>query len=395
LENFTHSLAGAVIAHAALRADATRGERRVFLAAGVIASNAPDLDLLYTSITPMPIGYLLHHRGHTHTLVGAAAIFAGLLLLMRLFRSGRSPAQFVRLCVVLGASLISHLALDAANTYGVHPFFPADNRWYYGDTFFVFEPGLWTVLSATAALNATSRVGRTLLIASVVALPISTVVAGLVPWAAIAVIGATTIVLAGAARGRPPRTRSLVALTLCALYAGAMSGLSRYARAEVRAEASTPLPAQVLDIVMTPNPAFPVCWAIIMIERDDRAGMLMLRRGSFSLLPGFHPAVACPLNRFATSRDLREAGGDRYVWVDEYRLPVDDMRRLVTDCWAAAWLRFARAPVWDGRRLFDLRFESDARGNFTSMQYDANVSHIECPPRVPPWEVPRADALAR
>ena len=59
--------------------------RTVFIAAGVVAANAPDVDLLYTGLTEAPLGYLLHHRGHSHTLPGLAAlglvIWAGLRLL--------------------------------------------------------------------------------------------------------------------------------------------------------------------------------------------------------------------------------------------------------------------------------------------------------------------------
>ena len=51
-------------------ADALPPERRLFYAAGIVAANLPDLDLFYTAVTPAPLGYLLHHRGHTHTLVG-------------------------------------------------------------------------------------------------------------------------------------------------------------------------------------------------------------------------------------------------------------------------------------------------------------------------------------
>jgi inner membrane protein len=136
LENLTHSLVGAVVAEAALGQGASPRTRRVFLAAGIIASNAPDLDLLYTSITPVPIGYLLHHRGHTHTLVGLLALFGILTPIVIAVRSlsQRDPPPLVRLCVVLVLGLGSHLALDAGNNYGVHPFFPVDNGWYYGDS---------------------------------------------------------------------------------------------------------------------------------------------------------------------------------------------------------------------------------------------------------------------
>ena len=71
LDNLTHSLAGRrPRGGRAARPTSTRTARRLFLATGVIASNLPDLDLVYTGIAPAPLGYLLHHRGHTHTSSG-------------------------------------------------------------------------------------------------------------------------------------------------------------------------------------------------------------------------------------------------------------------------------------------------------------------------------------
>src|SRR5688572_27706353 len=78
MDNLTHSLVGVALAHVALPDTAPRTRRGVFLAGGVLAANLPDIDLLYVGITPPPLGYLLHHRGHTHTLVGLVA--QGLLL---------------------------------------------------------------------------------------------------------------------------------------------------------------------------------------------------------------------------------------------------------------------------------------------------------------------------
>ena len=46
-------------------------------------------------------------------------------------------------CIGKGREL--HLAMDFANNYGVHPFWPLSGRWFYGDTIFIIEP-LWLVL---------------------------------------------------------------------------------------------------------------------------------------------------------------------------------------------------------------------------------------------------------
>ena len=47
------------MAQCAVPRDAMARTRAVFICAGVVAANAPDVDLLYTGITVAPLGYLL------------------------------------------------------------------------------------------------------------------------------------------------------------------------------------------------------------------------------------------------------------------------------------------------------------------------------------------------
>ena len=54
-------------------------------------------------------------------------------------------------------SLLGHLVLDSWNSYGVHPFYPFDMRWYYGDAMFIVEPWLWLFLGVAAMANTRSR----------------------------------------------------------------------------------------------------------------------------------------------------------------------------------------------------------------------------------------------
>ena len=85
MDNVTHAFIGAAMAECAVPQGASSRTRTILITAGVIAANAPDIDLLYTRITEAPLGYLLHHRGHSHTLPGLAvlgvAIWSGLKVL--------------------------------------------------------------------------------------------------------------------------------------------------------------------------------------------------------------------------------------------------------------------------------------------------------------------------
>src|ERR1700741_4244032 len=127
------------MAECALPTDALSRTRAVFMCVGVVAANAPDLDLFYTGIIEEPLGYLLHHRGHSHTLPGLATlgilIWAGLRLVPQTWRAVRGAES--RVMLLIAAALVSHLLMDTANGYGTHLFYPVSSRWVYGDAVFV------------------------------------------------------------------------------------------------------------------------------------------------------------------------------------------------------------------------------------------------------------------
>lgn len=78
MDNLTHSIIGfgvGEVVHRSLPAEADtlaqRVRHRLLLVSCALASNFPDLDLFLTRLLPDPLGYLLNHRGHTHTALWA------------------------------------------------------------------------------------------------------------------------------------------------------------------------------------------------------------------------------------------------------------------------------------------------------------------------------------
>ena len=165
MEPITHFLTGACIGRAGLN----RKTAYATLAA-VLAAEGPDGDMLW--MFSGPVDELKHHRGITHTFLGAplvaGAVVGAIWLLDRWVQARRrrklaaaarpidpdapGPAlpQAVHWGWLYATALIaalSHILLDWTNNYGVRPFFPFNPRWYAGSFVFIAEPVLWGLLA--------------------------------------------------------------------------------------------------------------------------------------------------------------------------------------------------------------------------------------------------------
>ena len=378
VENITHSLVGATLAELALPASASPDQRRLFFTAGIVAANLPDADLLYTRVIDGPLGYLLHHRGHTHTVAGLAAQAAliGLVSMLPGVRKHLGTAGR-RFAALIGAALASHLILDSWNSYGVHPFWPVDDRWFYGDVIFIAEPWLWVLLGVTLTLNAHRRVARGVVGTLLVGLTIAVTVFGAISvtsFAALAIVGTGS---AFALMGLAPRRRSVAALTATVAFVVAMFAARHDIEKRALAALAHSPGAQVVDIVLSPQPANPLCWSALAVVKDERAGEYLMTRATVPL----RSAVRCG-----------SGARGRVVWDAPVRQSLATLRRSVRDdCRVRAWMQFGRAPVLDIGRIADMRFGGAERGNFSSM---ALVTPSQaCPAHLTSWGMPRADLL--
>lgn len=164
LEPVTHFLTGACLG----RSGFNRTTAYATLAM-VLGAEAPDIDVLWN--LRGPVAGFEHHRGLTHTFLGApfmALLVTGAVWLWHRWRTRsatyttnqpatRKDNRPVRWgwiwCFALIADL-SHLLLDWTNNYGVRPFFPFNPRWYAGNIFFIFEPVLFGALLAALVMPA-------------------------------------------------------------------------------------------------------------------------------------------------------------------------------------------------------------------------------------------------
>jgi inner membrane protein len=159
MEPVTHFLTGACLG----RSGFNRKTAYATLAM-TLAAETPDLDIFWGFRGPLVA--FQHHRGFTHTLLGAPVVALVVTLFCWGFHHVRRkkppiPPRWILLwCFALLADL-SHILLDFTNNYGVRPFAPWNPHWYSWDIVFIFEPVMFifllTGLIAPAVLGLVDR----------------------------------------------------------------------------------------------------------------------------------------------------------------------------------------------------------------------------------------------
>ena len=141
LDPLTHILTGACLSRAGL--NRTTGLATLTL---VLAAEAPDVDIL--SVFGGSVSYFQHHRGFTHTLLGAPfvaglalAIAYGIYRLLRLRGGGtKVPVKWKLLYSYALLAVLLHILQDFTNSYGVRPFAPFNPKWFSWDIVSLIDP---------------------------------------------------------------------------------------------------------------------------------------------------------------------------------------------------------------------------------------------------------------
>jgi len=143
MDNITHTLTGLMLARAGLGRTTPRGGSLMMM----LAANAPDLDVFVG--LPGGLAYIEYHRGYAHSLLLAPAMAVIPLLLARWIR-GASINWYSYLACLAG--VLSHLALDLTNVYGVRLLLPFSSRWLHLDITNIVDP--WILLIFLIAIAA-------------------------------------------------------------------------------------------------------------------------------------------------------------------------------------------------------------------------------------------------
>lgn len=410
MDNLTHTLISVLVGetlHRSVPPSAVlsdRARRGIAITVMAVGGNLPDVDIVYTQWAGSTVDYVLHHRGHTHTIVGALGLSLVLFLAVRLWwryrkvEPRRADTWFLTGLAVLAPLL--HLGLDLTNNYGIHPFWPVDKHWYYGDAVFIVEPLLWAC-SAALLFVLPSRTMR-ILIGLVLAAGIGlSWFSGYVPASLAALLTLLTLGLVAVSRFASARVALASGIATWLALTATFVLTTQSAEHRIKSILADRFPAaRTLDIVLTPMPANPLCREVLAVQATT--DQYVVRRAFHSLAPGWIPADRCarsyPSGTGTTAplQPVAQASTDQIVWKGEVTMPAGLLAGLRTEyCAVDALLQFARAP-WaaprgDGWVVGDLRFDLEPGLGLAEVEVDP--AKDECPHLPAPWLPPREDLL--
>ena len=144
MEPVTHFLTGACLGRSGFN-------RRTAYAtlAMTLAAEAPDMDVFWG--LRGPVAGFGHHRGITHTFLGAPFVALAVTGVVWLWHRSRRrppvvPPRWAWVWFLSCLAVLSHIFLDWTNNYGIRPFFPFNPRWYSLDIAFIIEPVIFAAL---------------------------------------------------------------------------------------------------------------------------------------------------------------------------------------------------------------------------------------------------------
>jgi inner membrane protein len=141
MDNLTHTLVGLMISRCGFDSWASKRAVRGMSAMMVLAANAPDIDgypFFYSQLE-----YLKIHRGYTHSLA-AIPVMTLLPIAIVCGITKQKPTLMAWFGCML--ALLSHLALDWTNVYGIRMLLPFSDRWLRLDINNLVEPIVWAIL---------------------------------------------------------------------------------------------------------------------------------------------------------------------------------------------------------------------------------------------------------
>lgn len=131
MDPLTHTVAGTLIAKAAF----SRRMGRTATAALTVSAEFPDIDFILR-LWGLPF-FLEHHRGFTHSFLGAVVFALPLGWLFWRLSGGKRYWPWAGLCLL---GILLHIVLDLATSFGTMVFYPFSRERYAWDILFIIDP---------------------------------------------------------------------------------------------------------------------------------------------------------------------------------------------------------------------------------------------------------------
>lgn len=386
MDNLTHSLAGLIEAELVSETfKATPEQRILLLAIGVLANNFPDLDLIYADRIERPLGYLLHHRGHTHTLggigLGFLLVIAILYALPKTRRIVKQATMLARVGLTLGLGLVTHLLMDSWNSYGVHPFWPFSSKWYFGDAVFILEPILWISFALPLLFLIHRKWFRYLVALPIVGVPLLAWTQDLLTWYSVLLLvlwGGVLFALLKRFSNRQTRLYLGVSAAILFVLIQFVSSYVVFQRSVDAYSLQAQPGSKLLEVMTDPSASNPFCWRVTTIAANYLSGDYKVDMKPVSLLPDLIDSEQCPF--------IRQTRYTQVASILDFRSTSDD------DCYFNTWLQFSRIPVLQNTDAYDLRFGAPGEPANFSVLHGVDVRK-GCPDFYAHWDRPRQDLL--
>ena len=411
MDNLTHSLIGMVAGEAVARlTPAAKGglpvesRRGMLVTVATIGGNLPDIDLVltYRGFVRDKLGYLLEHRGYTHTVLGclvlATLLYAAVAGWARYRRLPMARSDHLLLAAVAVFGTLLHLGMDALNSYGVHPLWPFYNGWIFGDSVFIVEPLYW-LAAAPLFFVAKSIAARAVVATAVVAAVVGSVLMS-PGWIWLVLLALLTGGLLIVGRRFSISTAALTSAVACVCVTALLAVAGQVAAHDINSIAVREFPDdRIIDHVLSPIPTNPFCWDVLLLAtQGDR---YIARHGMLSEAPGLVTGQSCSTklvskDTTAPMTAVHSPDSADIAWFGEFSMPMQRLADLTAhNCQAAALMQFVRAPFVVERKngwvIGDLRFDRE-RG-LGLAEIEVSTAHPgDCPPRAP-WLPPRAALL--
>ncbi len=123
----------------------------------LLAANAPDIDIV--TAAGGQLAYLDYHRHLTHALAAAPVMALLPVLLVRLV--ARKPIRWLGAYLISLVAVLTHLALDSTNVYGIRLLLPFSARWFHLDLTSVIDAWIWTMIVVALAFPAIGKLVST------------------------------------------------------------------------------------------------------------------------------------------------------------------------------------------------------------------------------------------